>query len=165
MADGGVTSMIMLVTALIISTAVSALLIGSWTDAAETISSQRNKAAADAAIEVSLAGDPGAVQYDTAATPDDEVTIYLQNTGTNLLDHDSVAFWLDGEVSTTNTITFVDAAVSVWSPGELIQVVGESSAWSFSNGNEPTLSVVVSSTVSKGVSGSDSISQPIRLVA
>ena len=34
MADGGVTSMIMLVTALIISTAVSALLIGSWTDAA-----------------------------------------------------------------------------------------------------------------------------------
>ena len=93
------------------------------------------------------------------------ITIYLQNTGTNLLDHDSVAFWLDGEVSTTNTITFVDAAVSVWSPGELIQVVGESSAWSFSNGNEPTLSVVVSSTVSKGVSGSDSISQPIRLVA
>ncbi|HIK77979.1 MAG: hypothetical protein CXT69_06230 [Methanobacteriota archaeon] len=163
MADGGVSSMIMLVTALIISTAVSALLIGSWTDAAEIISSQRNKAAADAATEVSLAGDPGAVQYDTVATPD-EVTIYLQNTGTNLLDHDSVAFWLDGEVSTTNTITFVDAAVSVWSPGELIQVVGESSAWSFTNGNEPTLSVVVSSMVSKGVSGSDSISQPIRLV-
>ena len=156
--------MIMLVTALIISTAVSALLIGSWTNAAEIVAAQRDKAAADSATDVSLAGDPGAVQYDTTPNPD-EITIYLQNTGTRILDHNSVAFWLDGEVSTTNTISFVDATVTVWAPGELIEVVGESAAWSYLNDAEPSLSVVVSSTVSKGVKGSDAISAPIRLVA
>lgn len=163
MADGGASSFIMLITALLISGAASIVLVEAWSGTADTIGKQRDKNIIDSDTDIGIAGDPGAVKYDTGATPD-EITFYIQNTGNNILDETSLGIWVDG-ISVTASIvdTFVGAGVTEWAPGELVEVIVDDSSWAYTTGTEVTISVVVNSEVSNGVKGTASFNELVRL--
>ena len=80
MADGGASSFIFLTTALLVSGLVSVVLINQWGDMAKASQDQTRAMEVDQATSLGFAGDPMMVAYDNTATPDDEMTFYLQNT-------------------------------------------------------------------------------------
>ena len=85
MADGGASSFIFLTTALLVSGLVSVVLINQWGDMAQITAQETAALEVQEATSVDFAGDPMMVALNTSASPN-EITFYLQNTGTTLLD-------------------------------------------------------------------------------
>ena len=84
MADGGASSFIFLTTALLVSGLVSVVLINQWGDMAQLTAQETAALEVQEATSVDFAGDPMMVDLDTSASPN-EITFFLQNTGTTLL--------------------------------------------------------------------------------
>ena len=68
MADGGASSFIMLITALLVSGGASSLLINEWSDAVQVTTKADRKAMISGEISVTFAGDPAMVSYDDNPT-------------------------------------------------------------------------------------------------
>ena len=83
MAGSAPSAFIFLMTALIVSAAVSAILVESWEGIADTYAKNRDKAAIDAKTEFSFAGNAMKVDYDSGSFT---MTFYLQNTGEIILE-------------------------------------------------------------------------------
>jgi len=66
MADGGASTMIMLVATLLISGAASAVLIDSWGDVVRTTNTNAKNDKANAKMDLSFSGDLGDVELDTS---------------------------------------------------------------------------------------------------
>ena len=98
MADGGATSFIMLVTALLVAGSVSTFLIAEWGDVARSMEMERRAQAIDAETDVSLAGDPGNVRYSLTG----QMQFYLMNSGTAVLDEGTMLVLVDGVQQTSN---------------------------------------------------------------
>ena len=160
MADGGSSSFIMLVTALLVSGSVSILLINQWGQMAQ--SSTVNVAAlqAEQATGVAFAGDPMMVDLDTT---NQEITFYLQNIGENLLDPSTLVVIVDGESVTGSIVDALVPSGSDWDDTRLLEVTVDSGNWSYSSGDDVALTVAVSSEVTSGYRGSTSISLEVRL--
>ena len=79
MADGGASSFIFLATALLISGAVSAVLISQYGDITSAMEQERRENEADSKTSFDYAGDLSNVAYDT--NPTESITFYLQNSG------------------------------------------------------------------------------------
>ena len=103
------------------------------------------------------------VAYDDTLNPD-EMTSYLQNTGTTLLDTSTLVVLVDGiTVTSTVTTAIIPAAGTDWDSNHLVEVTVNSSSWAYADGTDVSLTVIVSSEVTNGYRGTDTISLEVRL--
>jgi archaellum component FlaG (FlaF/FlaG flagellin family) len=92
------------------------------------------------------------------------MTFYLQNTGTTLLDTSTLVVLVDGTtVSSSITTSLIPSAGTDWDSDHLVEVTVSSSSWSYANGTDVSLTVIVSSEVTNGYRGTDTISLEVRL--
>lgn len=159
MADGGATSFIMLVTALLVAGSVSTFLIAEWGDVARSMEMERRAQAIDAETDVSLAGDPGHVRYSLTG----QIQFYLMNSGTSVLDDSTLVVLVDGVQQSANLTTTVLNGGD-WSAGELLQVQVVDNTLTYTNNTEVVLTVVVSSEFVSNVRGTDTLDAEVRLV-
>ena len=159
MADGGATSLIMLVTALLVAGSVSTFLIAEWGDVARSMEMERRAQAIDAETDVSLAGDPGHVRYSLTG----QIQFYLMNSGTAVLDDSTLVVLVDGVQQSANVTTTVLNGGD-WSAGELLQVQVVDNTLTYTNNTEVMLTVVVSSEFVSNVRGTDTLDAEVRLV-
>ena len=159
MADGGATSFIMLVTALLVAGSVSTFLIAEWGDVARSMEMERRAQAIDAETDVSLAGDPGHVRYSLTG----QIQFYLINSGTSVLDDSTLVLLVDGVQQSANVTTTVMNGGD-WSAGELLQVQVVDNTLTYTNNTEVVLTVVVSSEFVSNVRGTDTLDAEVRLV-
>lgn len=162
MADGGASSFIFLTTALLVSGLVSVVLINQWGDMAQITAQETAALEVQEATSVGFAGDPMMVALNTSASPN-EITFYLQNTGTTLLDTSTLVVIVDGLTVTSSITSTLVPASGDWDEAHLLEVTVNSSSWSYQSGDDVAITVVVSSEVTNGYRGSDSMSVEVRL--
>ena len=162
MADGGASSFIFLTTALLVSGLVSVVLINQWGDMAQITAQETAALEVQEATSVDFAGDPMMVALNTSASPN-EITFYLQNTGTTLLDTSTLVVIVDGLTVTSSITSTLVPASGDWDEAHLLEVTVNSSSWSYQSGDDVAITVVVSSEVTNGYRGSDSMSVEVRL--
>ena len=162
MADGGASSFIFLTTALLVSGLVSVVLINQWGDMAQITAQETAALEVQEATSVDFAGDPMMVALNTSASPN-EITFYLQNTGTTLLDTSTLVVIVDGLTVTSSITSTLVPASGDWDEDHLLEVTVNSSSWSYQSGDDVAITVVVSSEVTNGYRGSDSMSVEVRL--
>ncbi|MDP6011508.1 MAG: hypothetical protein QF707_06915 [Candidatus Poseidoniaceae archaeon] len=161
MADGGATSMLMMVVALLVSGIAGVVLVDSWGDISQTLGKQRIKAEMDASTQIDFSGDPMTSIYVTV-DPED-ITFYLQNSGTQTLDTSSVGVMVDGVSIPTTDITVSVLGGGDWASGQVVSVNVEDSDFTFSDGDEVKVTIVVMSEQSRGVKGADTLHGTLRL--
>ena len=159
MADGGASSMIMLITALLISGGAGAVLVSEWSDAVRLV--QVNERASDVrdGVSVALAGDPAMVAHNTSSKT---ITLYFLNTGSYDLDAPNY------EVSSTvqhrpRVQNLVFPAGRNWNPGTFLKCVSENT-WTYADGEDISVFVGVSERVN-GNTHSATTSAEVRLNA
>ena len=162
MADGGASSFIFLTTALLVSGLVSVVLINQWGDMAQITAQETAALEVQEATSVDFAGDPMMVALDTSATPT-EITFFLQNTGTTLLDSSTLVVLVDGQTVTSSSTSALVPASGDWDEDHLLEVTVSSISWSYQSGDDVSITAVVSSEVTNGYRGSDSMSVEVRL--
>lgn len=162
MADGGASSFIFLTTALLVSGLVSVVLIDQWGDMAQITAQETAALEVQEATSVDFAGDPMMVALDTSATPT-EITFFLQNTGTTLLNSSTLVVLVDGQTVTSSITSALVPASGDWDEDHLLEVTVSSNSWSYQSGDDVSITAVVSSEVTNGYRGSDSMSVEVRL--
>ena len=162
MADGGASSFIFLTTALLVSGLVSVVLINQWGDMAQITAQETAALEVQEATSVGFAGDPMMVALNTSATPT-EITFFLQNTGTTLLDSSTLVVLVDGQTVTSSITSALVPASGDWDEDHLLEVTVSSNSWSYQSGDDVSITAVVSSEVTNGYRGSDSMSVEVRL--
>ena len=162
MADGGASSFIFLTTALLVSGLVSVVLINQWGDMAQITAQETAALEVQEATSVDFAGDPMMVALDTSATPT-EITFFLQNTGTTLLDSSTLVVLVDGQTVTSSITSALVPVSGDWDEDHLLEVTVSSNSWAYQSGDDVSITAVVSSEVTNGYRGSDSMSVEVRL--
>jgi archaellum component FlaG (FlaF/FlaG flagellin family) len=162
MADGGASTFILLITALLVSGSVSAILINQWGDMSSALEENRKGKEADAKTSVSFAGDAMEVGYDDSVNPN-VMTFYLQNTGQYVLDESTLVVIVDGISVTSSITTTILPAGADWTDVRLLEVEVSSTSWSYQNDDSVSLSAVVSSEVTSGYRGTSTMNIEVRL--
>ena len=164
MADGGASTFIFLATALLVSGAVSAVLISQYGDITSAMEVERRENEADAKTSFEFAGDLANVAYDNdPVNPTETITFYLQNTGEYVLDEDSLFVQLNGSViADANVATTVLPTGGAWGNTNLLEVV-ISGTWGFADNTDIYLTVLVQSLSVSGYQGEDAESTVVRL--
>lgn len=162
MADGGASTMILLVTSLLISGAASVVLLESWGQVAEASGTNAKEKVADAETDVSFSGDRGDVLLDTSGA-NQEITLYFQNTGIRVLDKDSFTIFVDGISSSVVGSTTLYPSNGVWATDYVIEVTVTDASFSYSDNDLATVTIIAQSTVTDGVKGTDSETAEVRL--
>ena len=177
MADGGVGTLIILIASLLISGIAGIVLIEAWGEVADANQSAVKARAADIETDVSFAGDPAMVPLDTSAGAGSyELTFIVQNSGSRVLDHTTLALFVDGiafgDVGGANVAQKLADGSALpadhkWGPGDIIVFeVTETAANEFNgfvDGTGITLTIVAESVVIGGHSGTDSETYEVRL--
>jgi archaellum component FlaG (FlaF/FlaG flagellin family) len=175
MADGGVSTLIILIASLLISGIAGIVLIEAWGDVADANQSSVKARAADIETDVSFAGDPAMVPLDDSAAGAFELTFIVQNSGSRVLDHTTLALYVNG-------IAFGDGSAQKladgsalpadhkWGPGDIIvfevtEDPVDNEFLGFVDGTGITLTIVAESVVIAGHSGTDSETYEVRLNA
>ena len=153
--------MMMMVVALLVSGIAGVVLVDSWGDISQTLGKQRIKAEMDASTQIDFSGDPMTSIYVTV-DPED-ITFYLQNSGTQTLDTSSIGVMVDGVSIPTTDITVSVLGGGDWASGQVVSVNVEDSDFTFSDGDEVKVSIVVMSEQSRGVKGADTLHGTLRL--
>ena len=162
MADGGASTMIMLVTSLLLSGAASVVLLESWGSVAESSSNNTSSRVADAETDVSFGGDRSDILLDTSGA-NQEITLYFQNSGIRPLDKSSFTIFVDGESSTTTVAATLNHANGLWAPDYILEVTATDASFNYADGDIATVSIIAQSTISEGVKGTDSETAEVRL--
>ena len=162
MADGGASTMILLVTSLLISGAASVVLLESWGQVAEASGTNAKEKVADAETDVSFSGDRGDVLLDTSGA-NQEITLYFQNTGVRVLDKDSFTIFVDGVSSSVVGSATLYPSNGVWATDYVMEVTVTDASFSYSNNDLATVTIIAQSTVTDGVKGTDSETAEVRL--
>jgi archaellum component FlaG (FlaF/FlaG flagellin family) len=164
MADGGASTIIMLVTALLISSAASAVLVQEWSSTTRAIQYQQKGLELSAEIGIDFAGDPMMVSITTG--PPNVIKFYIQNTGSHPMDATSLAVLVDG-VSIPNpsiTTAFVPIASAQWNPNVLLEVTLTDNALNaLSDDDEISIYATARSVVVSGISMSASLNEEVQL--
>ena len=106
MADGGASTFIFLATALLVSGAVSAVLISQYGDITSAMEQERRENEADSKTSFDYAGDLSNVAYDNdPVNPTESITFYLQNSGEYVLDETSIFVQVDGVVIANSDVS------------------------------------------------------------
>ena len=159
MAGSAPSAFIFLMTALIVSAAVSAILVESWEGIADTYAKNRDKAAIDAKTDFSFAGNAMKVDYDSGSFT---MTFYLQNTGEIILEDAIGVAFVDG-VRPADSTTATVVGGGDWAPGKLLEIELVDTGWTYVSGSEPIIHIIAQSEVSNGVRGTDSLIMTVRL--
>ena len=162
MADGGASTMIMLVTSLLLSGAASVVLLESWGSVAESSSNNTSSRVADAETDVSFGGDRSDVLLDTSGA-NQEITLYFQNTGIRPLDQSSFTIFVDGVSSSTTGVTTLYPTNGVWAPDYILKVTVTDASFNYADGEIATVTIVAQSTITEGVKGTDSETAEVKL--
>ena len=162
MADGGASTMILLVTSLLISGAASVVLLESWGQVAEASGTNAKEKVADAETGVSFSGDRGDVLLDTSGA-NQEITLYFQNTGIRVLDKDSFTIFVDGVSSSLVGSATLYPSNGVWATDYVMEVTVTDASFSYSDNDLATVTIIAQSTVTDGVKGTDSETAEVRL--
>jgi len=159
MADGGASSFIMLVTALLVSGSVSAILITQWGEVIRTAQTQDQAQTAIDSTDVDFAGDPAMVLWNSA---NDTMVLHFVNTGEVALDSSLYEVIVDGESPASTTERVLPSGTD-WEPGFLLQVFATNSSWSFSTGDDASIFFVGVSERVGGFSHSATTNVEVRL--
>ena len=162
MADGGASTMIMLVTSLLLSGAASVVLLESWGSFAESSSNNTSSRVADAETDVSFGGDRSDILLDTSGA-NQEITLYFQNSGIRPLDKSSFTIFVDGVSSSTTGAATLYPANGVWAPDYILEVTVTDASFNYADGDIATVTIIAQSTISEGVKGTDSETAEVRL--
>ena len=162
MADGGASTMILLVTSLLISGAASVVLLESWGQVAEASGTNAKEKVADAETDVSFSGDRGDVLLDTSGA-NQEITLYFQNTGIRVLDTNSFTIFVDGVSSSVVGSATLYPSNGVWATDYVMEVIVTDASFSYSDNDLATVTIIAQSTVTDGVKGTDSETAEVRL--
>mgnify|MGYP006131254781 FL=1 len=163
MADGGTSTMILLVTSLLLSGGASVVLLQSWGDVAKASGDNASGRLADAETDVSFSGDRSNTILDTSGA-DQEITLYFQNSGVRPIDKSSFSIFVDGISSSVVGSATLYPPNGVWASDYVLEVTVSDSSFSYSNNTLATVTIVVQSTVSDGVKGTDSETAEVRLI-
>ena len=158
----GASTMILLVASLLISGAASVVLLQSWGEVAEASGTNTKGKVADAETDVSFSGDRGDVLLDTSGA-NQEITLYFQNTGIRSLDKSSFTIFVDGVSSTVVGSATLYPPSGVWATNHVLEVTVSDSSFNYSDNDTATVTIIVQSTISEGVKGTDSESAEVRL--
>lgn len=165
MADGGASTFIFLATALLVSGAVSAVLISQYGDITTAMEQERREDEADAKTSFDFAGDLSNVAYDNdPANPTESITFYLINSGEYVLDEASLFVQLDGVVVPSGDITTTVLPSGDWASSELLEVV-LSGAFGYQDNDDVKLTILVQSVSVSGYQGEAIESTEVRLNA
>ena len=162
MADGGASTMIMLVTSLLLSGAASVVLLESWGSVAESSSNNTSSRVADAETDVSFGGDRSDILLDTSGA-NQEITLYFQNSGIRPLDKSSFTIFVDGVSSSTTGAATLYPANGVWAPDYILEVTVTDASFNYADGDIASVTIIAQSTISEGVKGTDSETSEVRL--
>ena len=162
MADGGASTMIMLVTSLLLSGAASVVLLESWGSVAESSSNNASSRVANAETDVSFGGDRSDILLDTSGA-NQEITLYFQNSGIRPLDKSSFTIFVDGVSSSTTGAATLYPANGVWAPDYILEVTVTDASFNYADGDIATVTIIAQSTISEGVKGTDSETAEVRL--
>ncbi len=165
MADGGASTFIFLATALLVSGAVSAVLISQYGDITTAMEQERREDEADRKTSFDYAGDLSNVAYDNnPANPTETITFYLINSGEYLLDEASLFVQLDGSVVASGDIIATVLPGGDWASSELLEVE-LSGAFGYQDNDDVKLTVLVQSVSVSGYQGEATESTEVRLNA
>jgi archaellum component FlaG (FlaF/FlaG flagellin family) len=165
MADGGASTFIFLATALLVSGAVSAVLISQYGDITTAMEQERREDEADAKTSFDYAGDLSNVAYDNdPANPTETITFYLINSGEYVLDEASIFVQLDGVVVPNGDITTTVLPSGDWASSELLEVE-LSGAFGYQDNDDVKLTILVQSVSVSGYQGEATESTEVRLNA
>jgi len=162
MADGGASTFIMLITGLLISSAVSALLITEWTNTAKVAQVQQRGAQLSSELSIEFAGDPMMVDFDSL-TSTETITFYALNTGQHPMDEDQLSVFVDGRSPTAISVSIVGTATE-WNPNVLLEIEAQYTGVSgYAEGDDVALYAVATSETIGGLSASASLNIEVRL--
>ena len=165
MADGGASTFSFLATALLVSGAVSAVLISQYGDITTAMEQERREDEADAKTSFDFAGDLSNVAYDNdPANPTESITFYLINSGEYVLDEASLFVQLDGVVVPSGDITTTVLPSGDWASSELLEVE-LSGAFGYQDNDDVKLTILVQSVSVSGYQGEATESTEVRLNA
>ena len=165
MADGGASTFIFLATALLVSGAVSAVLISQYGDITTAMEQERREDEADAKTSFDYAGDLSNVAYDNdPANPTETITFSLINSGEYILDEASLFVQLDGVVVPSGDITTTVLPSGDWASSELLEVE-LSGAFGYQDNDDVKLTILVQSVSVSGYQGEATESTEVRLNA
>ena len=164
MADGGASTFIFLATALLVSGAVSAVLISQYGEVTSAMETERRENEADAKTSFDYAGDLSNVAYDNdPVNPTETITFYLQNSGEYDLDEDSVYVQLDGVlIPNADISTTVLPSGGTWDSTSLLEVVLNGN-FGYADDTDIKLTILVQSVIVLGYQGEASESTVVRL--
>lgn len=171
MADGA-SALIILTTSLILSGIAGVVLIDAWGDVASANQSGVNARVADIETDVSFAGDPAMVPLDdSGGVGNYKITFIIQNSGSRVLDHTTLALFVDGVAFGDGSDQKLADGSAIpgdhkWGPGDLIVFEVTETANEFNgfvDNTGITLTIVAESVVIAGHSGTDSETYEVRL--
>jgi len=164
MADGGASTFIFLATALLVSGAVSAVLISQYGDITSAMEQERRENEADSKTSFDYAGDLSNVAYDNdPVNPAETITFYLQNSGEYVLDETSIFVQVDGVVIPDSDVsTTVLPSGGAWDSTSLLEVV-LSGNFGYPDDTDIKLTTLVQSVSVGGYEGEAIESTVVRL--
>ena len=164
MADGGASTFIFLATALLVSGAVSAVLISQYGDITSAMEQERRENEADSKTSFDYAGDLSNVAYDNdPVNPTESITFYLQNSGEYVLDETSIFVQVDGvAIADSDVSTTVLPSGGAWDSTSLLEVV-LSGNFGYADDTDIKLTILVQSVSVSGYQGEATESTVVRL--
>jgi archaellum component FlaG (FlaF/FlaG flagellin family) len=91
------------------------------------------------------------------------MTFYLQNSGQYVLDEDTLVVMVDGVSVTSSISATILPGGAEWTDTRLLEVVVSASSWSYQNDDTLSISAVVSSEITSGYRGTDTMNIEVRL--
>jgi len=158
MADGGASSMIMLITALLISGGASAILIGQWSETVRTLQQQERAADLEDEVGVSIAGDLAMVNFVGSTNT---MTLYFVNTGEHDLSTSSYEVLVNGVAPNSKSETVLPSGTD-WEPGLLLEVELVTAS-GFTDGDDVSIYFAGQSVVVNGNVEPVTTAQEVRL--
>ncbi len=162
MADGGASTMIILVASLIVSGLASVVLIDSWGEVADASGKISSSRLADIETDFAFSGDRGMVLLDTSGA-NQAITLFFQNTGDRTLDKNTIAIFVDGVAVGSGSGSTLHPASGDWAPGTVLEVDVDDSSFAYSNNDRVTVTMIAQSEVRDGVKGTTSETVEVRL--
>ena len=164
MADGGVSTYIMLISALLISSSASAVLIQEWSSTSRVIQQQQRGLQLSEELSIDFAGDPMNVNIDRTPSPD-EITLYALNTGEHPMDTSEMEILIDGLIIPSSGVaTTILGGGTDWNPNVLLQIELSNTTFnSYSDNDDISVFITASSESVSGMTGSASFGLEVRL--
>ncbi|HJL97229.1 MAG TPA: hypothetical protein QF401_03670 [Candidatus Poseidoniaceae archaeon] len=162
MADGGASTYIMLITALLVSSSASAVLIQEWSSSSRVIQHQQRGLQLSEELGIDFAGDPMNVNLVPLT---DTITFYILNTGEHTMNETKMEVLIDGlSISSSEVTTSFVGSATDWNPNVMVEVeVSNSSFSSYNDGDDISIFTTVVSDSVSGMSASASFGVEVRL--